>query len=487
MKTKLTRYIFIVGFFFVYNSQAQNYIPFVYDNTSFFQFSDKIEALSETPGAFVPDPRGYAINLLQGWNPAVSSCNPHDGVTWAGPKFTNGSTPNTYYFYNKNNEVLTFKPTKNVGEAWTLYTYSNGNYIEATISNKELLTFVELTDSVKTISLQLKNSSGTALTAPVNSVTYQVSKNYGFIRMTRFKDFPTATAIGTLIGTTAPKKGFQMISSRDIFKFDIGDQFHYDSLYENTFTHTTVSCKIMHTVSGIYHSVNTDTVIYTIEQQKEIRTLNTETLQESYSYTTSTLKEKYILSKTQLFPEQANLGVETFIKNSSYSLTLFAGDTDRSEWSTPPEWFMINPTQPQCWSEGYADPVITYSYLEGCGLLKQDRHFWSSTGAYKHLVYFKKGEKRWGDALVITSSPTKKENAEVSLFPNPLKQGEQLHYNLGNFNATVVTIYNATGNSVSIPGYSSSTVDVSNLTTGLYIIQFINEQNESVSSKLFIK
>jgi hypothetical protein len=367
-----------------------------------------------------------------------------------------------------------------------MYTYTNGNYIEATISSKEQLSFLELTDSVKTISLQLKNAAGTDLTDPVNNIVYKVSKNYGLIQMTRFLNFPTATAAGNLIGLTVPKKGLQLITSRKIFNFDIGDEFHYDSLYQSDYNHLIRHIKMINTVSGIYRSVNTDTVIYTIEQQKETQSINTQTWEETYDYTNETIKEKHTLSKTLLYPGQANLGVERFIYNAPYHLTLFPDDETRSVWNTNGEWYEHG-ADPNCWGEGFFDPTHDYSYLEGCGLLSDYKYAWGGIqSGYKHLVYFQKGSQRWGDALIITSN-SKRENIPLALYPNPLKQGEVLHFNTANFEATKIIVYSSSGNQVLESDTSYYNADLSKLQPGLYLVKLLNDKNEFLSGKLIIK
>ncbi len=475
----------------VFNLQAQNYSPFIYDNASYFQFEDRIEALQEEPG-YVYDHRGYAIYLQQAWNlNPVNGCNPHNQPTWAGPKYILAYIPNTYYFFNKNDEAILFKPMKNVGETWTMYTYSNGDYIEATISNKEQVSFLTLTDSVKTISLQRKNSGGTVLIDEVNNIVYKVSKNYGLIQLTRFLNFPTAGASGDLIGLTAPEKGFQLISSREIFNFDIGDEFHYDSLYQSNFLNLVQHINTINSVTAVYRSVNTDTVIYTFDQQKHIHSLNTQTLEETDEYSSGTVKQKYILSKKQLYPGQANLGTEKFLDGAPYWLTLFPDDATRSQWNTNGEWFRQAFNEPNCWGEFAYDPVHSYQYLEGCGLLENYQHAWGAgwPARYKRLVYFKKGQQQWGDALIVTSS-TKKGNVNFTLFPNPLKQGELLHFNAPNFNVKQVFVYHVTGTKVLESSDDVSPIkslDLSGIQPGLYLVQLVDEKNERVSQQLLIK
>jgi len=483
----------------VFNLQAQDYSPLIYGNTSLFQFEgqsefeSRIEALQEEPG-FISDYRGDAIKLLQAWNDdPTMECKPHNVATWAGPKYVKGlppnSTPNTYYFFNKANEPIIFQPLKEVGETWTMYTYANGNYIEATISHKENLSFLELSDSVKTISLQLKNSSGTELSNPLNNIIYRVSKHYGLIQLTSFLDFPSAIAAANLVGLTVPKKGMQLITSREIFNFDIGDEFHYDSLFQSHY-HVLHQSKTINIVTGIYRSANTDTVIYTFDQLKETRQWNAETSELTHYYSRENVQEKYTLSTSQLYPAQANLNTEPSIRNVSYWLTLFS-DNVRLKWNTDGGMlYKQSDNDPTCWELDSYGSISFYSYLEGCGLSSDSMHYWNSAFdyGYKRLVYFKKGEQQWGDPLIL-STTTKKESASLTLFPNPLKQGEILHVESDHFRAIHCTIFNSQGIQVykSQNDTSVEYIDLKELEPGLYIVQLVNDKNEMLTSKLLIK
>jgi hypothetical protein len=82
------------------------------------------------------------------------------GPSWIGKKMTDcGNSMNL--FFNKENDTIYIKTNALLNESWKMFTFSNGNYVQATISSKALETIIGLSDSVKTISLQVKNSSGT--------------------------------------------------------------------------------------------------------------------------------------------------------------------------------------------------------------------------------------------------------------------------------------------------------------------------------------
>uniref|UniRef100_UPI00404B77ED GEVED domain-containing protein n=1 Tax=Gelidibacter sp. TaxID=2018083 RepID=UPI00404B77ED len=91
--------------------------------------------------------------------------------------------------------------------------------------------------------------------------------------------------------------------------------------------------------------------------------------------------------------------------------------------------------------------------------------------------------------VIISASGAKDEtirivdSAELSVYPNPVK-GSQLNLVLKNAEATEVTIYNMIGQVVSKQAFNT-TIDVSNLKGGIYIVEVI--AGEQRLSKRFIK
>ena len=91
--------------------------------------------------------------------------------------------------------------------------------------------------------------------------------------------------------------------------------------------------------------------------------------------------------------------------------------------------------------------------------------------------------------MIISASGAKDEtirivdSAELSVYPNPVK-GSQLNLVLKNAEATEITIYNMIGQVVSKQVFNT-TIDVSNLKGGIYIVEVI--AGEQRLSKRFIK
>ncbi|MBC7485278.1 MAG: hypothetical protein H7282_00795, partial [Cytophagaceae bacterium] len=298
----LLKATFLFLMLFTLKVNAQNYSPIVAGNTSLFtDNSNNVAALHID--STTSDSKGIAYHFLKTWQPG-SGCIDYHQATWAGAKCVKNN--DTYYFFNDNLDTIYFYPLKEVGATWVFYKYANGDYIEARMAAKGEKTFLGLTDSVKTISLQSKNINGNNLSNYLIGNSIEFSKYYGFTKPVSFLYFPDLFNQSgthyelTLAGLTAPKVGTQLITSNDIFDYDIGDVFHYDTVYSSN-GGASLGKRIC-TIVEKRISANIDTVIYKIARATEIQTIGS---QNTSSNQKDTVIEKHILNEPLYYPEQA--------------------------------------------------------------------------------------------------------------------------------------------------------------------------------------
>jgi len=94
-----------------------------------------------------------SVDLLSG-----GSCFPASRSTWIGNKIIQESSGNDY-FLNINSDSICIQTQANLNDTWHLFELSGGDYIQAKVISIANENFIGLTDSVKTLSLQAKNSS----------------------------------------------------------------------------------------------------------------------------------------------------------------------------------------------------------------------------------------------------------------------------------------------------------------------------------------
>lgn len=138
-----------------------------------------------------------------------------------------------YVFENDSSETITLHSQSQPGTVWTLYTFPNGNALEASHTATTLSPFLGITDSVREIVLALKDSLGNPLPSEWNGKSFRLSQNHGLISTYNFDRFPQDTATYLLVGVSHPKVGQIGITAREIFDFEVGDEMHYEQSYAN--------------------------------------------------------------------------------------------------------------------------------------------------------------------------------------------------------------------------------------------------------------
>lgn len=467
---------------------AQNYNPIVNGNTSLFQLESSNNLYVMHVDSSKTDAAGENFYFLKTIAQEDYCYESEYSADWTGLKLLKDN--NVYYFFNKEEDSIKLLPTKELGATWKLYKYSDGSYIEATIAAIEQRVFLTLTDSVKTISLQLKNAGGTVVASPLNSLTLQLSKNYGIISLFAFVDFPTTYPIYELKGLSSPAVGLQIPSSRQFYNFSVGDEFHYHEFNPNSSGHLDDIKRVIK-IKAKYISANADTVKYTVSDYSETTSLhllppaNGQGPPTSYFTNSSSDIEyvkQYVLDDIIIYPTKT-LSQRDF-DLYTYQSCILQLQNDRIT--------QIIDTLPLVTRDQCLSPIIDYSanhleLQEGTGLIYHDISWFMPDS--ERQVYYKKGNETSGEPLVL-STYSKQTNSALTLFPNPMKQGEQLHLQTDHLFVKQVTVYNNIGTKMldfNSPSSAIETVDVSSLRPGLYIIQLINANNEFISNKFIIK
>ncbi|MBC7488553.1 MAG: T9SS type A sorting domain-containing protein [Cytophagaceae bacterium] len=291
---------------------------------------------------------------------------------------------------------------------------------------------------------------------------------------------------------TLPKTGLQLLTSNEIFNYASGDEFHYEIVLSNPPYGTSDDTKEIRRVINVRISQNTDTVIYKMRRFREINHIDFTTENQTLTYRADTIIETYILNQPIFYPNQAitELDINAFIdqkRYSSYVYEINVVDYNNRAVFLPSAYPIYIG---DCFRSIIDAPNPDYRYVSGLGLAwRSNDDYLSPQQDHTFLTYYKKGSEVWGVPLIL-STYLKATKADLSLFPNPLKQGETLHLSTDHFNAVQVMIYNGTGNrvleSVSNP-MAMESIDVSKLQPGLYVVQLLNEKNEFITSKLIIK
>ncbi len=166
-----------------------------------------------------------------------SSCATAYGDSWIG-RYVICRNDGMNFFLNYAHDTIRVKTTANLNEVWNCFSFADGKHIDAKVSSISSSTFLGITDSVKTISLQLKDQLGNPVIHFLNNYELKLSKHCGLIKTANFYRFPDSVPIFSqfppneiqsqfeIYGMTNPQSGKTNISFHEVFDFQAGDEFH---------------------------------------------------------------------------------------------------------------------------------------------------------------------------------------------------------------------------------------------------------------------
>ena len=108
----------------------------------------------------------------------------------------------------------------NLNDNWKLLNLSNGNFLQATVVTISLQTILGNADSVKTISLQAKDSLGNNMNNIFNDKETKIGKQNGFLQIYNLLEFPSDTIPYSLVGKSNLDVGIVNLTAKEIFDFN---------------------------------------------------------------------------------------------------------------------------------------------------------------------------------------------------------------------------------------------------------------------------
>lgn len=227
----------------------------------------------------------------------------------------------------------------------------------------------------------------------------QISKKTLFLNM---KNLTTLILTYLFIFT---QSGFsQDVQLRDIYDFDIGDEFHYQyypewdySKYINRYF-----------VIDKNYSENLDTVYYTFRIEDYNYFNAVDTIFESY----------HIDTITKSYGNLDTFLISNYFNNISDSIICYELDTSQSMCDRKIYQFRYTPG---CYT--FHEQLYEWRYAEGLGLIKFYNRLAFDWYEEEILIYYKKGEEECGkpDYSIVKNTAVNINN-EVSVFPNPFTE-----------------------------------------------------------------
>lgn len=337
----------------------------------------------------------------------------HNDSSWVGHQIIQASNGD-YIFFNNELDSILIQTLSPLNSTWILYKFGNGNYIEATISTFDTVTILNATDSIKVITLQVKDAANNPITHSMSGQSMQFSKENGWVQFLNFHTFPNDTTPYTLVGSSAqPNVGIQNPTKVDFLNFTVGDEIHTAGEYRMQYQPWRFGQhKKIRTILAKNTSTNQDTITYTYEDC--FAGINNDAMAGTYDtiYRTDTIIQQLILSEITGIDQLTH---ELSSDSMSYNLTSIRdfASTRRQKLSNGGYYYdVLN----NCWTLDLDN--WSRIWIEGLG-----GPFLSNMYRSDFPVYYKKGSEIWGTPIncstFLNLRIISNNNSSIKVFPNP--------------------------------------------------------------------
>jgi hypothetical protein len=371
-----------------------------------------------------------------------------------------------FYFFNAGHDSVRINTQAPVNGTWKFADLPEKGYIQAKVTAMANDTVLGVTDMVKTISFQAKDSNDLNVAHVLNQRSIRLSQHHGLSRMLDVYFIPKDTTLYDLAGKTNPPGGLQELSWQQIYDYSAGDEFHYSGGEYHPINGT---LWYSYTKSEIYHvlqktAYGSDSVTYSMEYCRTDTT----------TYPPSETKVHDTIDVTYRFAQlaSANAGWFTKLPGEFINHYNFADDYEenfaygnRQTKTVRYGAFAMDFIFAGCWiydphPDCPAEQVYCH-YSNGLGQSHYQQDCYNDIGGHLHslwnnLVYYRKGIATWGtpvatDCFVLTSTGKIAAPAEhsIEVIPNPaeaevkislpgLRQEVELFYSLYNYSGMKV-------------------------------------------------
>ncbi len=425
--------------------------------------------------------------------PAHDSCSIANGASWLGDEVIekpNGIFIIKKYPYSSNDSTHTYTilTQSDLNQPWHFYDFHSAtDYVEARLTEIKMMSFLNLTDSVRILTLTRKNSAGEIIESTVNTQKLLLSKNYGIIRILKFDNIPYYEMYDfyDLAGKTNPETGITNLKTLQIYDFEPGDEFHTAYFCRSSIIPYPVTR--ISNISRVLEKItypSGDSVSYRIEQCRS-DCITHETHGSTCEYSLDTIFQTYSALRT---PEFETEPLETVPVSSLNNWTTYT-TMGLAAWNSN---ILLNsiplkyiPTT-QYWSKngdcyspafdgsGFRGYYLEY-YYKGLGgpYYYFDEPAW---GPSNLLIYYKKGTEVWGipldcDSLRQVGVPELKRSQPISIYPNPTEGTFVVAAPLGTSPPYRIVIFDISGRPMTTLTMNSraQAFDISGFPAGLYI------------------
>lgn len=366
-------------------------------------------------------------------------------------------------FFNAQGDTIRFRPGAALGNVYPIYHFPNGDYIEATNNGLQFDVFIDSFSRFKTIQLQARNSSGQAISHPMNGKTMEFSERFGLKKGFNLWHFPNDTTTYRLIGHELARLGQRPLNVFAVFDIRPGFEFHFIERIDGQ-----AYAWEKHFVQEAFDVGAGDTFVLTYERWRKELVFDGQGTVIDSTFDNDTLTE------------QIAYAAYSFLNGSHRQVFEYATDTfgyaiHRLIDSLGPR-FRKDIQRPYALAGGgiclepLADSVMVEHYGDGLG--QTALHVLSGNGKLwqRDMVYYQVGIEQWGNSIAFPPLGVQHLSASaIEVYPNPVS--DQLMIKGLTVSAEAVLV-DLQGRKVLQQGYNpGQTLQLGHLPAGLYVMQ----------------
>lgn len=385
-------------------------------------------------------------------------------------------------FINKKGDTISIKTNTNLNDKWIAFVSQDSLIIEASVIIHDTMTFLGITDSVKTIEFKAYDKSMNHLDLEINDMHIQISKGYGFVKAFNFYLFPNLQVDYlpekfeeyNLIGLSNPKVGVNNLTWFDVHDYQVGDELH---VLDESSCWFGVGYGLATTNKAIYKYLErvdySDSIVYRYSRKQSIYTSWADSSDFKYfeDTLTTTIKPDLLFDKLPGEP----------IVNEYETYNYYMRNESPLSKTNPGAYESFAYRGDSCWGMLIVDGCFSsFKYIKGLG-----GPYYACTQAFcfggeeRKLVYFKKGDVSWGNPLIISGISNISTEKNIIIYPNPARNHINVTISNSNYHGLDIFIYDSLGKlqkTTRLPSYNS-TISVSDLNSGIYILK-ISDNNK---------
>ena len=382
---------------------------------------------------------------------------------------------------------LLLKTKAQLNEEWVAASLGGSIKLLAHVSEWKKVSFLGVEDSVKTFRFKLSKDTSASIYHLHDSLYYKISKGYGLVETKLVEQSqekgvlkPKKGVLGNIIkiiGLENKDLGFQVMTNKEIYDFEIGDEFH--SVSKN--------------YSGIFpFETNIDTTVKIILAKTQ--------LVDSVKYSVYINRHTYNSNapmefKNMIFKDTIIEKFKLDIPSNKQINKLTGSNQEMIQWLDFSNDNTVHRLEKSSGITSCLGSPMTYTpiveYRKGVLGTKYYVNGGSSPSTYSksEVVYYRKGNIEYETPLVLgTEDATFDNSYDVTISPNPASG--VIHIKTPRQGLASLQLFDLSGKECLFSkniALTNTAINIQSLTKGLYIYQISTSDGKIVKGKLVVE